>query len=241
MKKIITTIWLCCIIVMISCNNQNSQKKEIVDTTALEIGGFVLTGTLDSYLSDKVYLNKIIENEIYPVDSTAIENNQFIFKGAVKYPERFALTFENYSTAVILIIENTDFQMSLNTNQINEPVITGSALNNELHEYELTSKRIFKKIEFLFPQFQKARLENDATKLLEIGNEMKNIEAEFVDYSYNFIKNNRNSFVSAMILHDQLKTAKSDTLRIEQTYYMLAEEVKKSSDAQIIASALKLH
>jgi hypothetical protein len=241
MKKIRTTIWLCCIIVIISCNHQNSQKKENVDTKAIEIGGFVLTGTLESYLSDKVYLNKIIENQIYPIDSTPIENNQFIFKGAVKYPERFALTFENYSAAVLLIVENTDFQISFIANQINEPVITGSALNNELHEYELTSKRIFKKIEFLFPQFQKARLENDASKLLEIGNEMKNIEAEFVDYSYNFIKTNRNSFVSAMILHDQLKTPNADTLRIEQTYYLLSEAVKKSPDAQIIASALKLH
>ena len=44
-----------------------------------------------------------------------------------------------------------------------------------------------------------------------------------------------------MILHNQLKTPKADTLRIEQTYYMLSEEVKKSPDAQIIASDLKLH
>ena len=240
MKKNIS-IWLCCIVVIISCNNQNSQKKEIVDTTIAEVEGYVLTGTLESYLSDKVYLNKIIENQIYPIDSASIENNQFTFKGAVEYPERFALTFENYSATVILIIENTDFQISLIAKQINEPVITGSALNTELLEYELASKRIFKKIELLFPQFQKARLENDANKLLEIGNEMANIESEFVDYSYNFINSNRNSFVSAMILHDQLKTAKTDTLRIQQTYHMLSDEVKKSPDAQIIASALKLH
>lgn len=238
--KNILTIWLCCIVI-ISCNNQNSQKKENVDTADVEADGFILTGTLESYLSDKVYLNKIIENQIYPVDSTAIENNQFTFKGEIKYPERFALSFENYSAAVILIIENTDFQISLIANQINEPVITGSALNTELYEYELTSKGIFKKIEYLFPQFQKARLENDANKLREIGNEMNKIESEFVEYSYNFIKSNRNSYVSAMILHDQLKTARADTLRIEQTYYMLSEEVKKSPDAKIIASALKLH
>ncbi len=238
--KNILTIWLCCIVI-ISCNNQKSQNKENADTKDVDEDSFILTGTLDSYLSDKVYLNKIIENQIHPVDSTAIEHNQFTFKGTVKYPERFALTFANYTTAVILIIENTEFQISLIANQINEPVITGSALNTELHEYELASKRIFKKIEFLFPKFQKARLENDANKLLEIGNEMNKIESEFVEYSFNFIKNNRSSYVSAMILHDQLKTGKSDTLRIKQTYYMLSEEVKKSSDAQIIASNLKLN
>jgi len=237
MKKIIT-LWFSCIVI-IACNNQNSQKqkKDVLKDTE----GFVLKGTLDTYLSDKVYLNKIIENQIFPIDSAIIKNNLFTFRGAVEYPERFALTFKNYSSSALLIIENTNFQISLIANQINEPTITGSALNAELNEYELASKRIFKKIDFLFPQFQKARLENDADKLFDIGNEMKEIESEFVDYSYKFIKDNRNSFVAAMVLHDQLKTAKADTLRIVQTYQMLSEEVKESPAAQNIKLALNLH
>ncbi len=232
------TIWLCCIAI-IGCNNQNTQNPKKVITT--KIDGFILSGTIESHLYDKVYLNKIVENHIYPIDSTAIENDQFSFRGVVEYPERFALTFENYSTKVVLIIENSNFQISLISNQINEPIITGSALNNKLNEYQLSSKNIFKKIDLLFAKFQKARLENDANKLIEIGNEMKNIEFEFVNYSYKFIKDNRNSYVAAMILHDQLKNAKADTLRIVKTYHLLSEEVKKSPDAQIIATALKLH
>jgi hypothetical protein len=237
MKKIMT-IWFCCIVI-IACNNQNSQKKK--KDVFSDVDGFVLNGTLDSYLSDKVYLNKIIENHIFPIDSADISNNLFTFKGFVEYPERFALTFKNYSSSVVLIIENTNFQISLISNQINNPTITGSVLNTQLNEYEETSKRIFKKIELLFPQFQKARLENDADKLFEIGNKMKEIESEFVDYSYNFIQDNRNSYVSAMILYDQLKTAKADTLRIVQTYQMLSEEVKESPAAQDIKLAIDLH
>jgi TatD DNase family protein len=138
--------------------------------------GFVLHGTLKSFLSDKVYLNKIIANDIQPVDSAKIENNQFVFQGIVDYPERFILSFENSSTAVIFIVENTNFAILLDPDQIEEPVIKGSELNNKLNEYKLASKNIFKKIDYLFPRFQKARLENDVKKLDEIGNELKNIE-----------------------------------------------------------------
>jgi predicted translin family RNA/ssDNA-binding protein len=104
----------------------------------------------------------------------------------------------------------------------------------------LASKKIFKKIDYLFPKFQKARLENDVKKLDEVGNELKQIESEFTDFSYNFIKNNSDSYVAAMVLSDQLKSTTVDTLRITNAYKLLSEEVKKSPDAQLIATTLGL-
>lgn len=200
----------------------------------------MLNGTLKSFLSDKVYLYKIIENDIKPVDSAKIENNNFIFKGSVDYPERFALTFENSSSATILIIENTNFEILLDPSQPNEPIIKGSALNAKLEEYKLASKNIFKKIDYLFPKFQKARLENDVENLDEIGKELKKIETEFTDFSFDFVKKNSDSYVGAMILSDQLKSATIDTIRIRNAFKKLSEAVKKSPDAQLIADALNL-
>lgn len=200
----------------------------------------MLNGTLKSFLSDKVYLYKIIENDLKPVDSAKIENNNFIFKGSVDYPERFALTFENSSSATILIIENTNFEILLDPSQPNEPIIKGSALNAKLEEYKLASKNIFKKIDYLFPKFQKARLENDVENLDEIGKELKKIETEFTDFSFDFVKKNSDSYVGAMILSDQLKSATIDTIRIRNAFKKLSEAVKKSPDAQLIADALNL-
>ncbi|MDO9594513.1 MAG: DUF4369 domain-containing protein [Lutibacter sp.] len=202
--------------------------------------GFVLQGTLKSALSDKVYLSKITGNDIQPVDSAKVENNNFVFQGIVEHPERFFLSFENSSTAVIFIVENTNFEIFIDPDQMEEPVIKGSELNTKLFEYKLASKKIFKKIDYLFPKFQKARLENDVKKLDEVGNELKQIESEFTDFSYNFIKNNSDSYVAAMVLSDQLKSSTVDTLRITNAYKLLSEEVKKSPDAQLIATALGL-
>ncbi|MDO9037998.1 MAG: DUF4369 domain-containing protein [Lutibacter sp.] len=202
--------------------------------------GFVLKGTLKSALSDKVYLSKITGNDIHPVDSAKIENNNFVFQGIVEHPERFFLSFENSSTAVIFIVENTNFEIFIDPDQMEEPVIKGSELNTKLLEYKLASKKIFKKIDYLFPKFQKARLENDVKKLDKVGNELKQIESEFTDFSYNFIKNNSDSYIAAMVLNDQLKSTTVDTLRITNAYKLLSEEVKKSPDAQLIATALSL-
>lgn len=236
MKKIVTA----CLfgLFIFSCNNPTSQLKKEKDSKK---NGFVLQGTLKSFLSDKVYLNKIITNDIQPVDSAKIENNNFIFQGIVEYPERFMLSFENSSAAVIFIVENTNFEIFLDPDQIEEPVIKGSVLNAKLNDYKLASKNIFKKIDYLFPRFQKARLENDVKKLDEIGKELKKIETEFTDFSFNFVKNNSDSYVSAMVLSDQLKASTVDTTRISNAYKLLSEEVKKSPDAQRIAIALSLN
>lgn len=224
------------IFIICSCNNplQKTITKENTQTSQR----FILNGQIKSYLSNKVYLNKIIENRFYPVDSAQIENNSFVFEGIVNYPERFALTFENYSSAIVLIIENTTFEIEIDPNLIQEPIISGSPLNLELNDYKLYSKRIFSKFELLFPKFQKARLENDVETLEEVGAAMKLIETEFRDFSYDFIQKNNHSFVAAMILRDQLKTSTIDTLRIKEAYNLLSENVKHSPDAQIIAFSL---
>ncbi|MFA5299147.1 MAG: DUF4369 domain-containing protein [Lutibacter sp.] len=235
MKKILATCLFC--LFLFSCNSPTSKIKSEKETKKQ---GFVLKGSLKSFLSDKVYLSEIIENNIHAIDSAKIENNNFIFKGIVDYPERFALTFENSSATVILIIENTNFEIFLDPDHLNEPVIEGSELNAKLRDYKLASKNIFKKIDYLFPKFQKARLENDVKKLAEIEIELKKIETEFTDFSYDFIKANSESYVAAMVLSDQLKSSNIDTIRIKNTYNLLSASVKKSPDAQLIAVSLNL-
>jgi len=229
------------LLVIISCNKivTKTEQPSIENTSISK--GFKLHGSLKPFFTNKVYLNKIIENSIYQIDSAEVINNDFTFKGTVEFPERFGLTFENYSSTTIIVIENTQFDVVLNSSSLNDPIITGSKLNNKLYEYKNQSKNIFKKIDYLFPIFQKARLENDVQKLNEIQMEMKKIENEFTEFSFNFIIQNKESYIAAMILRDQLKSTTIDTLKIKETYQKLSSDIKNSPDSEIIASFLNLH
>tara|TARA_R110001583_G_scaffold10179_3_gene47331 strand:+ start:2070 stop:2744 length:675 start_codon:yes stop_codon:yes gene_type:complete len=221
-----------------SCKKQAVQKKQLV---LAQTKAFTLNGTLENFNPKKIFLNKIIENSIYVIDSINVIDNTFKFTGFLEYPERFALSFEAYSTSIVLIIENCTIDVLVDAKKLNEPVIKGSPLNSKLNEYQLNSKKIFKKIEYLYPQFQKYRLENNADKLLEINNEMQKIEQEYIDYSYNFIEENKDSYIAAMVLRDQLKTSKIDTSKIVNTFNKLTDKVKRSPDSQIIELVLNLH
>lgn len=224
-----------------SCKKNVTNSNQPFISSELKSSKFEINGRLENFFPEKVYLNKIIENSIYQIDSCIVNDNSFVFNGIVEFPERFALTFQNYSSIAVIIIENTTFDVFIDGKQISDPIVNGSNSNILLQLYKTKSKQIFKKIDFLYPQFQKARLENDAKKLSEIGLEMTKIEQQFSDFSFEFIQQNSQYYVAAMILRDQLKLSNIDTIRIRNTYNLLSENVKKSPDSQIIESLLKLH
>tara|TARA_R110001583_G_scaffold412_2_gene3785 strand:+ start:29533 stop:29961 length:429 start_codon:yes stop_codon:yes gene_type:complete len=133
------------LLVIISCNKNGTQTEQQSIENTLISKGFKLHGSIKPFFTNKVYLNKIIENSIYKVDSAQVINNNFTFKGIVEFPERFGLTFENYSSTTILILENTQFNVVLNSKSLNDPIITGSKLNSKLLEYKIKSENILKK------------------------------------------------------------------------------------------------
>lgn len=236
MKKQIYMIFI--LACAFACNKPPSEKAI---TANKKNAAFYIQGSVVNGKCSKIYLNKIIENSLYPIDSAQIHNNLCNFFGAVSYPERFALTTDNSAKVAVFILENDSITVTLDLTNLNEPIIEGSLLNNQLHNYKTTSKEIFNKVNYLFPQFQKARLENDAETLNRIGMEMQNIENEFVNFSFNYIENHTDSYISAMILHDLLKSTKADTLKIKEFYYKLSSKVKQIPDAQIIELTLNLN
>lgn len=227
-----------CAFILMACKNETIPKNKIV---SIKHNTFKINGTLENFYPQKVYLNKIFENSLFVIDSSNVTNNNFYFNGFVEYPERFALSFKQYSTTAILIVENAEITIQIDANNLENNIINGSNLNTEFYNYQSNSKKIFKKISYLFPQFQKYRLENNVEKLAEINNQMKTIEQEYIEYSYNYISQNNNSYIAAMVLRDQLKNTTIDTLKVINYFKNLTEKVKKSPDAQIIALTLNLH
>ena len=226
---------------LLSCKKNTTKSKLPAISTSTVSTSFEITGSLENFYPNKVYSNKIIKESMYQIDSFEVKDTNFTFKGQVKFPERFALSYQNYSAVSIIIVENTQINLIVNSKEITNPTISGSNANLILSKYKKDSKQIFKKIDYLFPQFQKARLENDAIKLNKIEVQIKEIEQEFINFSYKFINQHKNSFVAAMILRDLLKSSIIDTIQIKKSYTILSSEVKQSPDAKLIATFLNLH
>ncbi len=202
--------------------------------TITEKESYFLTITTESDTSNKVYLQKLVIVE--DIDSTLIENGNAYFKGSVETPQRYLITIDGYFGGKMIVLENDSITVSIKNKDLINSNITGSKLNKELLNVQTASEKIYSKIDVLFPDMQIARLNNDAEKLQEISKKMTLIEQENIDFNFKYVKENPDSYISAMILSDLARRDSIETKKITDSYNSLSENVKKSVDAQKVAA-----
>lgn len=201
---------------------------------------YVLTIHIDNQ-TNKLAVIQNLNNPTFK-DSARINNNIAVFNGKIDYPERYILTVENMFGGKMFILENDSINISINNSDLINAQITNSKINTELLNVQKTSENIYNQIDLLFPDLQRARLENDVKKLSEISKKLSSIEEENIDFNFNYAANNPSSYISAMILDDLSKRDSIDINKIKSTYEKLSDNVKKSSDAIKVNQFLqKLH
>lgn len=215
----------------LSCKNQ-STKTDLHQEYYISI-------SIENTDGFSCYLHNLIPT-LTLVDSAHIVNNNVRFKGAVEFPERYLLSIDGVSGNKLVIIENDSITIKANSNDLSQSKVIGSKLNDDLVLFQQESERIFSKIDLLFPELQRARLNNDAKKLESISAQIKMIERENIDFTFDFIAKNANSYLSAMLLNDLSKRDSIDIQRISYSYNLLSKKVQRGPDGVELFSFLLL-
>lgn len=217
-----------------SCEKYESKKSTIQH-------GFVVSISINNHNNRMAYLHKFMSDRAQIIDSSKITKNTVQFKGFTPYPERYLITIESNQSSKLFITANDSIKIEVSKNDLNNALISGSKLNSELVTYQKNLNRIYKKVDALFPELQRARLENNPTKLLEISEKITSIEKEGEEYSFQYANNNPNSFISAMVLNDLSKKDSVDISRMISIFEQLSDETKKSSDSKELLEYLRNH
>ena len=198
---------------------------------------YTLSILIDNNEGNKAYIQKLLNPT--EIDSTVIKNGVSTFVGQIAYPERYILTIETVFGGKMFILENDSINIHIKNNDLMNATILNSKINYELISVQKESEKIYNKIDLLFPDLQRARLENDAISLKDISTKMSLIEQENMNFHFFYASKNPNSFISAMILND---LSKRDTIvrnKISKIYASFSMEVKKSEDSKVINTLIK--
>ncbi|MDC9722747.1 MAG: DUF4369 domain-containing protein [Urechidicola sp.] len=174
------------------------------------------------------------------IDSTLIINNTAYFKGKIDFPERYAIKVKGIDGGKLFVLENDSIKIVLDKNDLTQSTIKGSKLNDELVEFQNDSKQINAKIELLFPDLQRARLNNDAKTLEKIASQISAIEQENINFNFEYVNQHPTSFISAMILNDLSKREGIGVVRIFNAYQKLSNNVKQGVDSKEVELFLAL-
>ncbi len=219
MKFVLIYILLFC--AFLSCTNNGIQKNSTNSQKS-----FVINGTCTD--NDQIlYLFISKDTLLSLLDSSRVLNNKFKFNGAIPHPSKALIQLRDRSIAYPFILTNESFNINLNISDMTKSMVTNSDINKDFTEVRKSSSAIYKKIDYLFPQLQKARMENDFKALEEINQTINKIELENLNYLYNFINEHPKKELSGLLLNELWHSPKKDSTQLNKLARNLSPEIKK--------------
>jgi hypothetical protein len=216
-------LFLTILFLLFSCKEKKKEKRKMdTQNTEYSINGFVF---------DKeqkiIYLKLLINNQLITKDSTRIQDSRFQFSGNIPHPYKALLQLEDYENAFTFILGIDSCIIELNTSQMQSSIIKESKINDELKIIQRRSGAIYRKIDYLFPKLQKARMENDFETLEKINIEINSIIAENQEYLYNYIHDHPNESLSGLLLNDLWLTPNKDSIQLQRLAKTLTLDTQK--------------
>ena len=227
MKKII----IITILILFSCKKEKSEFFS---------ENFILNGIVkDDFKERKVFLKSQENGVLNILDSTTIINGKFEFKGSIEKPEVYGIFIDSMEDAIGIFMENKNITIEANMKKLSSSKITGSTTNDDYLDYIKVSNKIISEMNILFPEFQKARAENDAEKLEKINKKMQLINDKNTVFAYKYAKQNPNSYISAVALLSILNIGSVNKDSIELVYSGFSDYVKKGDYSKEILEYLE--
>lgn len=211
-------IVLCCFLV--SCQS-NSNKENL----SFSKEKFTIKGKCKSENNQMLYLYIFDDTTLNLLDSVRVLDQIFQLEGSVSHPYKALIQFKDQSTVFPFILTNESIEIELDTSDLSESTIANSEINKDLALVKKASSEIYQEIDYLFPQLQKARMENDFVSLDKINQEIDNIERENLNFLYNFIKENPKKELSGLLLNDLWKNAERDSIQLQNLARNLSPEI----------------
>jgi peroxiredoxin len=207
-----------------SCNNDNS---------------FVINGTVDVIDDTKVYILQADQNnQPFIKDSTLVKSSQFSFKGISATPEISYIQVEGVNGYVLAILETGEITADLDVNNISKSTVSGTISNDDFVKYKLETKSLVDNMNSIASSAQDAIMNGDVEVAKELEKDYNTKEREVLLYEWDFIIDNLDSYMSALLLEVFMIENKVNKDSIIDVYESFSNRIKVSGVGKNIASLL---
>jgi len=192
---------------------------------------YTIKGKLEGVTSTKIYLSKVVDNELVKSDSSDVVDGAFLMSGKILSPELYFLEFkgEPNKNSLNLFLENVNFTITGDLSKGDVKII-GGPNQKMLNEFKILQDSTTQLQKDLYPKYQAARAANDSIKVDSIVDVFEKMRDNSEQKTIKLIKKNKNKEVSAFLVTRVLMNSlKLDQL--EEIYNNFAPNVKKSSYA----------
>ena len=218
-KFIITSL------LIISCNSSND---------------FTINGTIDADDGSKVYILQADQNnQPFVKDSTIIKNSKFKFSGEAATPEISYFQVEGINGYVLSIIESGKINAQIFKDSVSTSLVTGTKSNNDFNKYRTETKSLVQNINKIAYDQQQAIFNNDLELASKLKKDLSRKEQEVILYEWDFLVNNTDSYMSALLLEVFMVENKVNKDSIIEVFNTFTNRIKISNVGKNITDLLR--
>ncbi len=191
---------------------------------------YKVTGTIEGLNDgDTVYIQKIVDKRLTPVDSTVIANGQFQFTGVADSTEVRYITYisNGRPSGTNFFLEKGNIDVKMTTEGGNE--VKGTPSNDLFNEFSCQMDSMYIEMRAIYETLRDTTLtDSEREERIAILDEKEQVS---IDYTIEFIKSNIDNPVGLYLLMRYYNGMETDTL--DELLAMLPE--KYQNDESIIA------
>ena len=226
MKKLLLRLFsLSCLLYLSSCGSSNNQ--------------FELIGNADVSDGTMIYVLQADQNnQPYIKDSTSVQSNSFKFKGISSTPQISYIQVEGVNGYVLAILENGDIKADIYKDSISKSKVYGTKSNDDFIKYKSETKSLVDVMNNISSDAQNAIMSGDVLTAMELEKEYNSKEREVMLYEWDFIVDNLDSYMSALLLEVFMIENKVNKDSIIDVYESFSNRIKVSDVGKNIADLL---
>ena len=166
---------------------------------------YTLNGTINLEDGQSVLLLGVDDqSQLMPIDTVKVEAGTFSFSGSVKYPEMHYLNFEGVRSLLPLVLEPGTITVQVIKDSIQNASVRGTKSNHDVSQFleeVSTFNMALREISF---ELRNAMLRKDSLNVSDLQDQYDNMVAKLTDFELSYITDNPDSYVSSLILEQQL-------------------------------------
>ena len=226
MKKLLLRLFsLSYLLYLSSCGSSDNQ--------------FELVGNADVIDGTMIYVLQADQNnQPYIKDSTSVQSNSFKFKGISSTPQISYIQVEGVNGYVLAILENGDIKADIYKDSISKSKVYGTKSNDDFIKYKSETKSLVDVMNNISSDAQNAIMSGDVVTAMELEKEYNSKEREVMLYEWDFIVDNLDSYMSALLLEVFMIENKVNKDSIIDVYESFSNRIKVSDVGKNIADLL---
>ena len=172
------------------------------------------------------------------IDSTTVVGGNFEMSGITESPEINFFSVQNVRGNFPFVVESGDIRISLYKDSLMSSKALGTVSNEAFMKYKTETKVFINSMNDIGKDLQQANMTRDSLLAVDLQDQYKDVQDQIKDYEVQFIKDNPDSYVSALILERFVMTKQMTNEEAKPMFDNLTPRIKGSKTGVKLEEAL---